>query len=155
METGFKEHFTWGLLLGIAFAYLLYSYFSYPIQSIFAPSLLFLISSLLPDIDSPSSKPRRYFRLFVFASFVAIALLYYSTLASIHFIFPFVFPFIGFAAVEFSIPGHRGFLHSPAAAILWGLFIFLFLRSPLAGIAAAFGYSTHLLVDYAGDRINL
>lgn len=153
METGFREHLVGALMGGAIFCYLLYSQMGYSLPSLPAPFILFAVSALLPDIDSPYSKPRKYFRYLLLAGLALIALAYYASLASIHFLFPFAFPVLGFIAIEASIPGHRGLMHSPSAALAWGAALFLLMRSPIAGLAAAFGYATHLLIDHFGDRV--
>jgi len=152
VETGFREHLGGAAAAGLAFAYFLNSSLGYSLESIIPPFLLFTVSGILPDIDSPRSKPRKFFRLAVLAGLVLIAYAYYPALAGIHFTAPFLFPVIGFLGIEAAIPGHRGVMHSSTAAILWGAALFLLLRNPLAGLAAAFGYATHLLIDYVGDR---
>jgi len=153
VKTGFREHLAGALIAGAAFAYILHSELGYSLDSLIAPFLLFAVSAMLPDIDSPVSRPRKYFRYLLLIWLAIISVAYYSTLSSIHFLVPFAFPVLGYFAIDLLIPKHRGVMHSGSVALAWGAVIFLLMRSPVAGLAAAFGYGTHLLIDFLGDRI--
>ena len=158
MKTGFREHLAGGALLSLAFAYFLLSEYGYALFEAALASLIFLASSLLPDIDSPVSKPRRYARILVLGAGLVVVLYFYSLLASP---IAFALPFLALMLVEQLVPGHRGFLHSPTAAVLWGSAVGVGVvwsgsgsdYALLFGSAAALGYATHLLIDFFGDRL--
>ena len=139
--------------MAAAAAYFLNAQAGFALDSLAIPAALFVLSALLPDIDSPSSKPRRYFRAAEIGALAAVSFFFYANLASIHPLAPFALPLVGFFALERAIPGHRGVLHSPFAATAWGGLAFLASASALLGAAAGAGYFAHLAIDFAGDRI--
>jgi len=160
METGFREHLLGGILGAIFIAAYVSEMQGFSLPTTAALSAIFLFSSLLPDIDSKKSKPRRVLRLAVFLFGALIAVLFYSSFTAISPLLALFVPFLLIAAAELTIPPHRGFLHSWSAAFLWGILAFAFFvilnisigDSLLAGAFAAFGYLLHLLIDFFGDR---
>ncbi len=161
METGFREHFIGGILGAVFISAFIAEMHGFPVPTAAVASLVFIISSLLPDIDSRKSKPRRAFRLAVFLLGILIVVLFYSTFSAISPLLALFLPFLLLALAELSIPGHRGVMHSWSAAFLWGILVFAFLLllnlsvddSLLVGVFAALGYLLHLLIDFFGDRI--
>jgi membrane-bound metal-dependent hydrolase YbcI (DUF457 family) len=151
MKTGFHEHLLAGAAC-TAIASVVAARAGMPAGSLAFPAALMLASSLLPDVDSPSSKPRRWARAAVLAAAAGIALLMYAPLSRVHYALPLLLPPALFLAFEFAVPRHRGLLHSPLAGIAWGGLAWLCFGWP-AGAFAAAGYLCHLAADFACDRV--
>jgi hypothetical protein len=132
----------------------------------------FILGTLMPDLDSPASKPRKFMRKAV--SFIApvLLLLIYPQLSaecssvagsSACVYLPVLSILLVFAAVyflDFLIPRHRGFLHSFSAAFLYGAAVCLLslyagggASSLRIGAWAFGGYLSHLAVDFIGDAV--
>lgn len=164
MRTGFREHLFWGVSLALVFALLFSRELPLRIASLSAAA--FLAGSLLPDIDHPKSKPRKVMRYALVALFFALMLLWgFGELCSIlggfcdyALLLGAVLPFLLVSLVERSIPSHRGLLHSPIAALVYGGICFLIFQVALGegglfiGVAGCSGYLAHLLLDFIGDR---
>ncbi|MDD5317511.1 MAG: metal-dependent hydrolase [Candidatus ainarchaeum sp.] len=155
METGFREHLYAALAASAAIGYALLAHAGWPATELPLPLAAFVASSLLPDIDAPSSKPRRYFRAASAAFLLAAAIALYPELSAIHPAAPFALPVLGFVALESLVPRHRGAMHSPAAAVCAGALAFAAFGSAPVAVMVACGYAFHLLVDFLGDRARL
>src|SRR5271157_3186925 len=131
---------------------------------------LFLVGSVMPDLDSKSSKPRRFARilalvLVISALFFAYPLLSWDCSAvagSVCFYMPLVLAFLAVGAVyaiDLLVPKHRGFMHSFSAAMVYGAGVFLLVlytgigSSLILGAWAFGGYVSHILVDFVGDAL--
>ena len=153
VRTGFIEHLALGALSAAALAYVTNSALALAPEALAVPSAAFAFSSIVPDVDSASSRPRRYFRAGAASALAVISLFFYAQLSSIHPLAPFAFPPLAFFAIELFIPRHRGILHSPSAALAWGALALLLSGSFLVSSFAACGYLCHLATDYFGDRV--
>jgi membrane-bound metal-dependent hydrolase YbcI (DUF457 family) len=124
-----------------------------------------LIGSVLPDIDHPSGKLRKSLRFVIFGSIVLLVYFLLTNWGNIvvfsnNVILSLVtlsillfFSYLAATAIDRTIPGHRGVIHSvPAAAFyaaLCGISSSLFgVVSPLfIAFAGGLGYLTHLISD--------
>ncbi len=162
MKTGFREHLFASLLAALAF------FLVFPNFELLPASLsLFVLSSLLPDIDHPKSIPRKIVRTIFFTlaffSVLFFALLYLKTDQAFIVVIPLIALLPAFLLThlfEASIPKHRREMHSPLTGFLFGLLVFLtcslslsFYVSLAFGASVAGGYIFHILVDFVGDRI--
>ncbi len=100
------------------------------------------IYSILPDIDSPSSKIRGIVTKVVLAQ-VFVMLAAYIMGGNINFVY------VSAAAVAvlliIAFTKHRGVVHTPLAAL--ALALPPAILNPIYGAAALLGYTTHLLLD--------
>jgi inner membrane protein len=163
LKTGFREHLLASLAVAIA------AVLALPTTAPFLASLtLFILSSLLPDIDHPKSIPRKAFKHAVFwpvlfASFIIAQ----STIACegipcliLYAVVALIASRLFLLAIELLIPKHRGKIHSKIAGLVLGAFV-LAVSYPFAGpvlslsfgLFSFLGYSFHLLVDFIGDRL--
>ncbi len=124
-----------------------------------AGGLLCALSGLIPDIDSPVSRPSDI--IANFASVLAPIFILqsldaseYSTSVLLIIAFTlYVAVRYGLRAVVSRMTAHRGMIHSIPSAIIWGAFVFLaFRRSPfmvknIMAASAAIGFFVHLLID--------
>jgi membrane-bound metal-dependent hydrolase YbcI (DUF457 family) len=167
MRTGFGEH-----LLAAVVIFVILLLLSGISPSIELPlgGTFFILGALMPDLDSPASKPRKFMSKVIFILALAILLLFYPQLSALCGGFaepiceylPLLSILLVFTAVYIAnlmIPRHRGFLHSFPAAVLYGvavclLMLFLGIGDPFRIGAWAFGgYLSHLAVDFIGDAI--
>lgn len=169
MRTGFSEH----LLAGVAvFVILLFLLGIPPGIELPLAGTFFILGAVMPDLDSPVSKPRKFMRKVVFFLALVFLLLFYPQLSAVCdraagesfcVYFPILSIFVVFAAVyllDSIIPKHRGFLHSFSAALLYGTVACLLMLSAGRGMSSfrigawGFGgYLSHLVVDAVGDAI--
>lgn len=153
MKTGFTEHLLTGFAAAAASSLALERALGMGLSELLPIAAVIIAGALLPDIDSGSSKPRKYFRILLFAALAAASFALYGELSAIHPLAPVIVPFAGFALAELLMPGHRGFLHSPPAAAAFAGIAFLATGSFGTAGAVLIGYSTHLATDFIGDRI--
>ncbi|MEM3555264.1 MAG: metal-dependent hydrolase [Candidatus Micrarchaeia archaeon] len=165
MKTGFTVHLLSGFLLFLLFTIL----FGAPG---WMAGVAFIIGAVLPDLDSPVSKPRRAARWILLLVFLSLLLLFYPSLAEVCAELKFgwcgylpflliLFVFLAVEVVDALIPGHRGFLHTLPAAALYGCivsFAVFYFGVNLAGSIRAggwafLGYASHIAVDLIGDAI--
>ena len=164
MKTGFKEHIGAAVLFVIV---VIVSLNRLSDQVLLLASFIFVVSSLIPDIDHPKSIPRKiaralFFVLVLCASIVILLLFAKPEPVATLLITPSLALLIAFLLTflfESTIPGHREELHSKWTAWLFGLGVFLICLtglnlydSALFGISTATGYLFHILVDFVGDR---
>jgi membrane-bound metal-dependent hydrolase YbcI (DUF457 family) len=155
----FIHHLTGSVIAGIACgggsAYLFHTT---PIDSL-ACATLCGIGGLMPDVDSPMSKPTEY----VVSISGALAPVFVLQALSVNALTASQILLLSFGAYlgarflikqiikRFTV--HRGIIHSIPAAIIWGGLVFLaFRHSPnlvqnLAAASAVLGFITHLLID--------
>ncbi|NYZ76243.1 metal-dependent hydrolase [Candidatus Micrarchaeota archaeon] len=167
MRTDFGEHLFTGVVIFFLLIFILGvpPGFELPLCGAF-----FILGALMPDLDSPSSKPRKFMRKAVFLLALVLLLLFYPQFSaecnrlaggSTCVYLPVLSILLVFAAVyflDFIIPRHRGFLHGFSAAFLYGAAVCLLLLYTGAGVSSfiigawAFGgYLSHLAVDFVGD----
>jgi len=145
---GFRAHLIIAALVGAVICVALYYLGSSP-SSLFLPFTVFALSSLVPDVDSPTSKPRHAVRLLILGVLISITFLIYPTLASVSVFLPFIFLIGFFLVLDQLIPPHRGVFHSIIAVIFWGIILFAATGNAIIGVFAAAGYGLHLLIDFA------
>ncbi len=165
MKTGFKEHIGAAVLFILAIVISLNQLSN---QVFLLASFIFVVSSVIPDIDHPKSIPRKiaralFFVLVLCASIVILLLFAKPEPVATLLITPSLALLIAFLLTflfESTIPGHREELHSKMTALLFGLGVFLICLtslplydSALFGIFTAAGYVFHILVDFIGDKI--
>lgn len=155
----FTHHLTGSLIAGVACGTgAMYLFGTSPTDSL-ACAILCGIGGLMPDIDSPMSKPTEYIVSITGALapvFVLQALSLNSLTASQILLLSFG-AYLGTRFIlkviikRFTV--HRGIIHSIPTAIIWGGLVFLaFRNSPdivqnLAASSAIIGFLTHLLID--------
>jgi len=169
MRTGFGEHLFAGVILFVVVLAIV----GIPSGTEFvAAGVFFFVGAVLPDLDSPVSKPRRIFRWVALIAGFAVVLFLYPQLSSLcealaSRSFCAYFPILSISMVlaavylaDLVIPIHRGFFHTFRAALLYGVTAgVLALYSGMTGASlrigawAAGGYVSHILVDMFGDAI--
>jgi inner membrane protein len=167
VQTGFREH----ILAGAFILVVVLVRFPMPMGvGLLLAGALFIAGSVMPDLDSRSSKPRKFAR--VLALVLVIAALFFayplisggcSAVAGNACIYmPLALAFLAVGAVyvlDLLVPKHRGFMHSFTAALVYGAGVFLLmLYTGMGGglimaIWAFGGYLSHILVDFIGDAI--
>lgn len=167
----FRQHITFGALIGALGATFLYFYAFVTDPTLLA--ILFattIIASFLPDLDSDSGIP--FYLLFGTFTLVctAWALLYalrhYS--GDLYYIIGLplgmligVWFIVGHVLKKFT--HHRGMMHSLPAMTIAGLLTFLFARyagegdmlAMFAALAVALGFASHLILDELHAELNM
>lgn len=163
----FIHHLTGSIVAGVACGGgAFYLFHTSPVDSL-ACATLCGIGGLMPDVDSPMSKPTEYVvsiagalaPVFVLQalsintlSASQILLLSFGVYLSSRF-------FIKQIIKRFTV--HRGIIHSIPAAIIWGGLVFLaFRHSPslvqnIAASSALIGFLTHLLIDEMFSMVDI
>jgi hypothetical protein len=132
---GYRRHLTWGLAVYAVLMVLNYE-FALVDWSLAALGLpLFLFYTLLPDIDSPSSKIRKWVDVLILSVIIALIFFEYKLPAII----------LCMSSIVIHLMKHRGFFHNPLAALLLSGPIMV--REPALGILAFIGYVAHLVAD--------
>lgn len=159
----FREHITFGAVVGVVGGVLLYFYALVTDPVLLA--ILFvvtIIGSFLPDLDSDSGTP---FYL-VFGSFTLVCggiALYYLLTHQPQPLYLLVGLPIATVLLVWGVVGtivkrftrHRGMMHSLPVMFITGLSVYIAARSVLAGntlslyfaLAAALGFASHLILD--------
>ena len=135
--SGYKEHIIFGIALAGLAAYYLTGYGSFeytPVQAL-ALFLVVLVYSILPDLDSPSSKIRKLIQTLGLASL--LILIYFNL--KLYLVVVCVF----LLAVQFLT--HRRFMHSIAAGVILSLPLAYF--DYFLALFAFAAYLSHLLLD--------
>lgn len=96
---------------------------------------MLMIFSLLPDVDSPSSKVRWY---------VDVTLLI-LLLALVHYQRTLEAGMVIFALIFLHFTKHRGIFHGPVTGLVLSAPLIMF--DPVVGVNAFIGYSSHLIAD--------
>lgn len=152
-------------------------FFAYPdlfvnIYYIIFSSAFFILGSVMPDIDSRKSIPHRHFkRVYYVLSLVFcfalgyFLLSYFDVMSEIYMWLIMILGAVimSYAIVELSVRKlkHRGFLHSPLMALIYGTVIFLVIYvlnfgiviSFVIGFFAMYGWYFHRIVDKTGDSL--
>lgn len=134
---GYKWHVIFGILFAGLFVYVSYKHkiFNLKFLEIISAAPILLIYSILPDMDTSSSKISSLLRI-VGLAIILVAVLFdlkilAIAIASILLILQFV--------------KHRKFIHTVIAGILFSLPLVYF--SHIIALFAFIGYSSHLLID--------
>lgn len=155
----FAQHLTGSVIAGAACGVgASYLFHASPVDSA-ACAALCAVGGIMPDIDSPVSKPADF--VVSISSAVApvfiLQMLKMHTLEASQIFLIALGVFLGARVIlrqvikRFTV--HRGIIHSIPAAIIWGCLVFLaFRHSPpliqnLAAASAVIGFITHLLID--------
>ncbi|MBI5159593.1 metal-dependent hydrolase [Candidatus Micrarchaeota archaeon] len=168
MKTGFAEHFIFGLVLAIIGLLVFNGSASFTTSTICV--ITFITGSILPDVDCPSSTPRKTFRKLLALALGVVAILFLYN----HYnnIFPYcstafgnscilfiplatlLLAFLAYKFIDKTIPSHRGILHSPFSALAFSVICFFISNYSIPVAVSSFlGYLAHLALDFAGDRI--
>jgi membrane-bound metal-dependent hydrolase YbcI (DUF457 family) len=167
MRTGFVEHILAGALLFAAILALL------PIPvglELLLAGAFFIAGAVMPDLDSPSSKPRKFARVLALVAVLSALFFAYPLISgacsniagSACSYLPLALALFAVATVyilDSLVPRHRGILHSFSAAVVYGIGVFLLMLytgavgSFILGAWAFGGYLSHILVDFVGDAI--
>lgn len=155
----FVHHNIGGVIAGTSCGVIGYIYASIPLPESVSAGVLCYISSLLPDIDSPVSKPAEF--IVNICSALAPALLFsyfseyqlrpssYITLAMVGYMGT------GFLIKQIirRITVHRGIIHSIPMSVMWGACVYVLLRKEsvliqnVMTLSAIAGFIVHLLID--------
>lgn len=178
MKTGFWFHLAAGLIAALLLTILVAYGTKYSALALGVAAAAFVLGSVLPDLDSPVSKVRSAFDALLFMLvLLALVLLLYAYQPKIakwcaansfggmncilgQALIALAVPTFTVKFADLIIPGHRGFLHSFSASVLYG--VAAAYAVPLAvklsgsealfvGIAGALGYVLHVLVDIFGS----
>lgn len=155
----FVHHNIGGIIAGTSCGALGYMYASVPLPESVSAGVLCYISSLLPDIDSPVSKPAEFVvnicsalvptLLFSYFSEYHLRTSSYITLAMVGYLATGIL----IKQIIRRITVHRGIIHSIPMAVLWGATVFILLRKEDTFIqnsmtlSAIAGFVVHLLID--------
>ncbi|MFH1285159.1 MAG: metal-dependent hydrolase [Candidatus Micrarchaeota archaeon] len=175
MKTGFSEHLTLGFVVCLALVLISVVYSPQPIHILAAACALFILGSVLPDIDSPVSVVRKFAKRILFIVLVilclASAFLFQTQLLSVctnyisanectfaSLLLAFLFPLLAVSILDILIPFHRGPLHSLLAAPIYGLLCYAALNfaalsagdALFIALFAGSGYMLHILFDMIG-----
>ena len=155
----FVHHNIGGIIAGGSCGVLGYMYASLPLPESVSAGVLCYISSLLPDIDSPVSKPAEFVVNICSALVPALLFSYFSEyhLRPSSYI---TLAMVGYVATGFFIKQiirrvtvHRGIIHSIPMAVMWGASVFILLRKEDSfiqnsmSLSAIAGFMVHLLID--------
>ncbi|VVC03129.1 LexA-binding, inner membrane-associated putative hydrolase [Candidatus Burarchaeum australiense] len=181
MQTGFKEHLATGLVAVIILLLLSFVFFPRPAPVLAAAVVVFMLGTLLPDVDAPFSIIRRTVNavlfLLLFLASLALIFMYHehllefctqatgadTMLCTFGILFLAVaVPAAAVAVLDFLIPFHRGIMHGFLAAFIYGVFISALLFVLASGslshannifiaLAGMLGYVLHIVVDIIGD----
>jgi inner membrane protein len=167
VRTGFREHILAGAFLFIAVLALL----PMPVGvELLLAGALFIAGGVMPDLDSSSSKPRRFARFLALVAVISVLFFAYPLLSegcnavagSACIYMPLALAFLAVGAVyalDSLVPKHRGVMHCFSAALVYGAGVFLLTlyigvgSSFILGAWAFGGYLSHILVDFMGDAI--
>jgi hypothetical protein len=160
----FVHHLSGGLVAGGFCSAVAYHNLHTPLADAAAFGVIAVVGSLLPDIDSPHSKPNDM------AFGLASVIVPIFTVQSIGWLSPSkmiltalaVYALVRYglrlAMRQFAV--HRGMFHSIPAAIIWGTLVYeAFRLSPpliknAAASSALFGFVVHLLIDEMFSFVN-
>jgi membrane-bound metal-dependent hydrolase YbcI (DUF457 family) len=162
----FVHHASGGILAGAACGAAAYYQFHITATDAAACGIIACVGSLLPDVDSPNSRPNDM--AFGLASVLAPVFLLQGiglarlSSSQVILIALAVYLFVKYALrslmQQFSV--HRGMFHSIPAAIIWSALVFQAFRlSPgivknTAAASALIGFVVHLLIDEMFSFVN-
>jgi membrane-bound metal-dependent hydrolase YbcI (DUF457 family) len=160
----FVHHLSGGMVAGAFCGAVSYYNLRVPLADATAFGIIATVGSLLPDIDSPHSKPNDM--AFGLASVVAPIFIiqgmgYLSPskmILSALAMYGIVKYGLRFAMSRFAV--HRGMFHSIPAAVIWGALVYWAFRLSPAAIknaaaaSALFGFVVHLFIDEMFSFVN-
>lgn len=178
MKTGFWFHLAAGLVAALLLTVVLAAATKYSAFVLGVAAAVFVLGSVIPDLDAPVSVVRKAFDAVLFVVLLAaLVLLLYAyqpkvmkwcepklggsaNCLLVQGLLAIALPTFTVRFVDMLIPGHRGFLHSFSASVLYGIVVAYVV--PLAmkaggseiifiGIAAGAGYVLHILLDVFGS----
>ena len=154
LKTGFLEHLTAAILV-LAVLAIFSGGASFGWIPLYAA---FLLGSVAPDVDHPNSKIRRWAEASAFAVVFSFLIFFAWGKGAEWIAISLALAFVFVRLFGMLIPGHRKFLHSPAASVIFGFCVgavcvfALGAGSAIAtGLAGACGYLLHIAVDRLGD----
>jgi len=155
----FVHHNIGGIIAGTSCGVIGYMYASVPLPESVSAGVLCYISSLLPDIDSPVSKPAE-FVVNICSALVPTLLFSYFSEYHLHTSSYITLAMVGYLATGILIKQiirritvHRGIIHSIPMAVLWGAIVFILFRQEDSiiqnsmSLSAISGFIVHLLID--------
>ena len=155
----FVHHNIGGIIAGTSCGVIGYMYASVPLPESVSAGVLCYISSLLPDIDSPVSKPAE-FVVNICSALVPTLLFSYFSEYHLHTSSYITLAMVGYLATGILIKQiirritvHRGIIHSIPMSVLWGAIVFILLRKEDSiiqnsmSLSAISGFIVHLLID--------
>jgi hypothetical protein len=154
-----KEHVDAGIIASLGVVLLLVFAYSRGIiptgydlfsMSLFA-SIMIILGSDLPDIDSRNAPIHKIFQILVPGAAVLISLV----ILKLDIMLSLVHGAVGFIFYTKLMPGHRQFVHTMRAGVLFGGIVVILLHSMLgslilavwSGVCLSFGYFVHLAKD--------
>lgn len=155
----FIHHNIGGVIIGSLCSVYSHLYCELPIIESISAGTLSYISSLLPDIDSPTSKPAEFVANItsVLSSSLFISYLAKQGIKSSYFpvfvIGGYIFTYIFIKQIIRRITHHRGVFHTIPASLIWGGCIYIVFKKEtvvlqnILALSALFGYLTHLIID--------
>jgi membrane-bound metal-dependent hydrolase YbcI (DUF457 family) len=162
----FIHHISGGVVAGAACGAAAAHFFDQPPVDAVAIGVLCCASSLLPDIDSPQSKPTEM--LFGMTSVLAPVFLVQGI--GVQHLTPseiILVALLGYTVVQYvlrrlmqRLTVHRGIFHSIPMALIWGAIVYLAFRhavpstQEIAAAAAILGFFVHLAIDEMFSFIN-
>lgn len=162
----FVHHLSGGMIAGAACGAVAYYNLHVPLTDATAFAIISCAGSLLPDIDSPNSRPNDM--AFGLASVLAPVFVLQGIglprLTSSHVILTALAVYVivkyGLRVLMRQFSVHRGMFHSIPAAIIWGALVYQAFRlSPqliknAAAASALVGFVTHLVIDEMFSFVN-
>jgi membrane-bound metal-dependent hydrolase YbcI (DUF457 family) len=163
----FTHHINGGAVAGIVCAGIGAYKMHLPFADTAAAGAICVVSSLLPDLDSPQSKPTDM--LFGVMSIVVPILLLEAiglqmlTTAEVMLVALSVYTLVQYAGRQLMgyLTTHRGIFHSIPMALIWGCIVFIaFRHSPSysqnwIATSSLIGFMTHLLIDELFSFVNI
>ena len=162
----FVHHLSGGVVAGAACGAAAFQLFGQPAIDATAVGVLCCASSLLPDIDSPQSKPTEL----LFGMSGVLAPVFIVQGIGVQRLTPseiILVALAGYTAVQYiarrlmqRMTVHRGVFHSIPMALVWGALVYLaFRHSPamtqnVAAAAAVIGFIVHLAIDEMFSFVN-
>lgn len=130
----FKGHFIGGLITILTYLYVLKKYFAVPDSAIIWITIIGIITSLIPDIDT-ESRIRNIIEPFLI-------------IVGIAYVFINIYVVIGIiiAVTSYRLAEHRGIMHNPILHIII-FFVMVWFTGWQIALSQIIGYSTHLILD--------
>ena len=147
--TSYSKHVTGYLITAAILTIILEHYHHIP-----DPLTLFMglgigsIASLLPDIDTPSSKARKALNILFLSAIIALTSLYLLFLREDLLLYIIIF----LAGTQLSLwfLKHRGLTHNPLVCFVLSAMVVYY--SVFLGLYFLTGYVSHLFLDYASKK---
>lgn len=143
---GYKIHVVWYLILAIPALAVIHHYnisTDFGLSTTVNCLFLGLVYSLIPDIDTPSSKIRSIIGKIFLGVILASLGLYALKIGGIKLIY--VSLILAFSLYILWFVKHRGILHTPFAAVIFS--VPLYFLKPAYFWFALLGFMSHLMID--------